>query len=279
MLTAMDFEHIIPVEDDKPKKKKGSGFVIVTGIFAVILFLGSVSYFVGMNSTETQPEELQPETLGVETQDTSPQALYKKREVTVAEPIPSNDIDADSAALGVNTLNTTIRSNPSLDGYIAKDGTTDTNTDILVGKKEAGSVRGFVSFDLSGVPAGANITRATLRMYQVKVEGEPFAGNNLVVLDNLDFGGTLDAEDYQLRAESIGFATLSETAEPGWKETDITDVFMENHQMGLTRSQYRLRSSNESGNVGGLDELATFESANNSLGTGYTPVVIIEYEK
>ncbi len=49
--------------------------------------------------------------------------------------------------------------------------------------------------------------------------------------------------------------------------------------MGLTRSQYRLRSSDESGNVGDLDELIIFESANNSLGTGYTPVVIIEYEK
>ena len=279
MLAAMDFEHIIPVEDDKPKKKKGSGFVIVTGIFAFVLFLGGVSYFVGINSSEIQTEDLQPETLGVDTQDNSPQPLYKKREVTVVEPIPSDAIDADSGVLGVNTQTATIRSNPSLDGYVAKDGTTNTNTDIIVGKKESGSVRGFVSFDLSGVPAGANITKATLRMYQVKVEGEPFTGNNLLVLDNLDFGGTLDAEDYLLRAQYTGFATLSETAVPGWKEADVTDIFMENHQMGLTRSQYRLRSSNESGFVGELEELVAFESANNSLGTGYTPVVIIEYEK
>jgi len=275
----MDFEHIIPVEDDKPKKKKGSGFVIVTGIFALVLFLGGVSYFFGMNSSESQSEDLQPKALGVEIQDASPQALYKKREIAVVEPIPSNDIDADSAVLGVNTQTATIRSNPSLDGFIAKDGTTNTNTDIIVGKNDSGSIRGFVSFDLSGVPAGANITNATLRMYQVKVEGEPFAGNNLLIVDNLDFGGTLDEKDYQIRAQLTGFTTLSNKSEPGWKEADITDVFIENHQMGLTRSQYRLRLSNESGNVGGLDELIHYESANNSLGTGYTPVVIIEYEK
>lgn len=274
----MDFEHIIPVEDDKPKKK-GSGFIIVTGIFAFILFLGGVSYFVGMQSSNSQLEDLQPETLGVETQDTSPQALYKKREVTIVEPIPSEAIGDDQGVLGANIETATIRSNPSLDGYVAKGGTTITNTDITVGKKEPGSVRGFVSFDMSGVPAGVNITKATLKVYQVNVEGEPFANNNLVVLDNLDFGGTLDAQDYQLRAQNTGFATLSDVIEPGWKEADITEVFMENHQMGLTRSQYRLRFSNESGSAGNLDELVTFESANNSLGTGYTPVVIIEYEK
>ena len=166
-----------------------------------------------------------------------------------------------------------------MDGYVGKDGTTDTGTNILVGKKETGSARGFISFDLSGVPAGANITKATLRVYQVGAAGEPFVGNNLIVLDNLDFGGTLDAQDYQLRAESSGFATLSENADTEWKEVDITDVFMENHQMGLTRSQYRLRSSNETGGVTDQAELVTFESANNSSGTGYTPVVIIEYEK
>ena len=206
----MDFEHIIPVEDDKPKKKKGSGFVIVTGIFAFILFLGGVSYFVGMNSSRTQPEDLQPETLGVETQDTSPQALYKKREVTVVEPIPSDAMDADSGVLGINTQSTTIRSNPSLDGYVAKNGTTNTNTDILVGKKDTDSVRGFVSFDLSGVPAGANITKATLRMYQVKVEGEPFTDNNIVVLDNLDFG--------QLSKKN--------TSIPGWGKADLVEEYV-----------------------------------------------------
>lgn len=279
----MDFEHIIPVEDSKPKKKKGFGLVIFSGIFALILFIGGVSYFAGTkSSTPLIKENLQPETLGVETEDApTPQPLYKKRaDVTTEitpEKSPTPEDDVFSEVLGANSQTKIIKANPSLDGFITNTGTIDYIQDIKAGTDKENKTRGFVSFDLSTIPQGANVTKATLRLYQAKTIGDLFTNGNALVVDNLDYGGTLDANDYSIPANHSAFATMTGSKDLGWKEVDITEIFMENYEMGLVRSQYRLRFTNETKPSSELDKHVTFESADNYLGTNYTPEIILMY--
>ncbi|HSJ52802.1 MAG TPA: CARDB domain-containing protein, partial [Anaerolineae bacterium] len=68
-----------------------------------------------------------------------------------------------------------------LDGYWLNDGSGSNDQQIIVGNgKIEDSVgelvaRGFMSFDLSGIPAGATIQAMELRFYQQQIQGDPYA--------------------------------------------------------------------------------------------------------
>jgi hypothetical protein len=103
------------------------------------------------------------------------------------------------------------------------------------------SVRGFVSFDLTPLPAGATVTSATLSMYQWVVLGTPYASLGSQLVDHVDFGATLDSGDFALVALSSGFDTLSSDATVGPKLLSVTAQVVADLTAARVRSQFRIR--------------------------------------
>jgi hypothetical protein len=72
----------------------------------------------------------------------------------------------------------TLTGQGNLDGYVIGGMGSYNNQDIRVGNYGTASgenvYRGFLSFDLSGIPAGANVQSIQLRFFQVDVVGDPY---------------------------------------------------------------------------------------------------------
>jgi hypothetical protein len=100
--------------------------------------------------------------------------------------------------------------------------------------------RGYCGFDLPPELAGASILQATLRMYQVSVDGSPYPESALVV-DHIDFGPALDVNAWQTSpiTENIGTLSTDETIE--YKSLDVAAALQDDVSGGRTRSQFKFR--------------------------------------
>lgn len=135
-----------------------------------------------------------------------------------------------------------LRSSTLLDGYVFDGGVAELGNHIYVGDVTANtSVRGFVSFDLTPLPAGATVTSATLSMYQWVVIGTPYAVLGSQLVDHLDFGATLDPGDFALAALSSGFDTLASDDTIGPKLLSVTAQVVADLTAARVRSQFRIR--------------------------------------
>lgn len=143
----------------------------------------------------------------------------------------------------------------SLDGTIYTHETEATlvktsQTSITVGDT-AGKYkgRGFLSYGFSDIPATAEIKKATVYVYQSDASNTPpvdvvYGAENLgvLLLEHLYYGDTLDSEDYNMAATTIG--TISENADEEWKSIDVTSFFISDMEdESRLHSQYRLRFS------------------------------------
>ncbi|MGC9335739.1 MAG: hypothetical protein ACP5JJ_16450, partial [Anaerolineae bacterium] len=95
-----------------------------------------------------------------------------------------------------------VRSDPALDGFLLNDGTGSNIQDIIVGNgrivEPTGELvsRGFLSFDLSDIPKGATIEGVELRFHQKAVQGEPYEKLGNLMLEQIDYGSSLDPSAY-----------------------------------------------------------------------------------
>ena len=137
-------------------------------------------------------------------------------------------------------------------------------------------MRGFLSFDLSSLPSGTTVKKATLRIYQKSVTGTPYTGANSLIVDHLDYGDSLEAADYDRSALSSNIGTLTQNSAIEWKDLAVTDSIKNDLSAGRTRSQFRIRFSQET-DGDGSEDIAYFESQENYFGTGNTPQLVIEY--
>jgi pSer/pThr/pTyr-binding forkhead associated (FHA) protein len=180
----------------------------------------------------------------------------------------------------------TLTSQARLDGYQANDGSGSNRQDILIGNGaltgSAGELvwRGFMSFDLSDIPGGASIESAELRFYQAKVGGDPYGKLGSLVLDHVDYGDSLDANDFGTPA--IDSAVLGQQRESGaWyvlADRTIVDWLEKDLSAGRPRFQARMRFGQETDGDGNED-FSGIESANNFFGTGNAPQLIVTYGK
>ena len=98
------------------------------------------------------------------------------------------------------TKTVTLISEARLDGYRSNDGRGTHRNDIVVGNAELSSSvgevvwRGFMSFDLSTIPAGAVIESVELQFYQVNIGGAPYTKLGRLILDHVDYGDSLESE-------------------------------------------------------------------------------------
>lgn len=143
----------------------------------------------------------------------------------------------------------TLVATPQLTGPVDSSGVVQNavgSSDLRVGDSDGASgepkVRGFVSFDLSGIPLGARILDATLTLTQESTFSMPYPNLGSVVVDQVVYGGTLDAGAYS-RSFPVNqaFATLSTSAALGPRTVSATIPVQGDIDSLRTRAQFRVR--------------------------------------
>lgn len=166
------------------------------------------------------------------------------------------------------------------DGVVLSNFTVQTNgvlppTGDLDEPGSATRARQFLSFDLSGVPAGSIVTSAVIRLDLFVVVGTPFTSLGNVTMDHVDFG-TLDGNDFAARAleEDIGMAATSEALGP--RSIDVTDAVNLDVARGRNRSQFRLRFTPRESDGDFANDFASFAEADAATsGNGQAPVLAL----
>jgi hypothetical protein len=176
----------------------------------------------------------------------------------------------------------TLVSQAGLDGYVIGGQGSYVGDEIRIGN--IGSVsgervyRGFLSFDLSGIPAGATIESAELRFFQVRIRGNPYEKLGVFLLKHVDYGLSLDTEDWD--GPELGSITLPSVPSPNawytlsgepliaWLSQDLA--------AGRASIQLRQQFSTETDGDDSADYVQ-LESGDNTFGTGNAPVLIVSY--
>lgn len=148
-----------------------------------------------------------------------------------------------------------------LSGYVAARGDffhKGTNLfigDVIPGGGEAEEgLRGFLSFDLAPIPAGAEILSAELHVTQTITGNDPYSLGALL-LDQVAYGDVFDPGAYDTTYPSHqGFVELSTDATLGPKAADVTVAVQEDVGASRSRSQFRLRFSLETNTNGNGDQ-------------------------
>jgi hypothetical protein len=177
-----------------------------------------------------------------------------------------------------------LKSQMSLDGFRVNNGQGSTSDEILVGNGEviqpAGELiaRGFMSFDISGIPAGATIDNVELRFYQSKVTGDPYGKLAGLVLEQVSYGSNLDERAYNAPARgslsvnplpSAGqWYMFADAALVSWVQGDVA--------AGQGQFQVRLRFSVET-DSDGLEDWISIQPGGSALGSSKAPVLVITY--
>ena len=177
-----------------------------------------------------------------------------------------------------------LKSQMSLDGFRANNGQGSTEDEILVGNGEvvqpAGDLiaRGFMSFDISGIPAGATIDSVELRFYQSKVTGDPYGKLVGLMLEQVSYGSSLDDAAYNAPAtDSLPLDPLEDAGQwymiadaslVRWVQNDVA--------AGQSQFQVRLRFSVET-DGDGLEDWISIQPSGSFLGSSRAPVLIITY--
>lgn len=174
-------------------------------------------------------------------------------------------------------------SDPNLDGYRGNNGTGSNKQDVLVGNGEMvnqGELvwRGFMSFDISDIPAGSNVKNVELRFFQAKVGGNPYGKLGNLIIDHVVYGSKLSDNAYHVPA--LESAVLpQQTAPASWyilSDPTLNAWVQNDLAAGRATFQVRLRFMQETDGDGQEDYLG-IESGNNFFGTGNVPQLIVTY--
>ena len=140
--------------------------------------------------------------------------------------------------------------------------------------------RQFFSFGLADIPDGATIVSASLELFQTNDYGSPFTDLGNVVVDHLDYGATLDGDDYDMLALTANIGTLSVNTTEGYKILDVTTYVQTDSAAARDYSQYRLRFSvRDNDNDGARDSVSFTDAEDSCCSTGNLPKLVVEYER
>lgn len=247
--------------------------LIVSLLIVVLTNLGS--FYIGRKSVQNKQIEKSiqfPEpTLVVGVTNTPSPTM----EASVAGSI--TPIKKGSPTPSIYSKTMILKSLPKTDGFITSDRAVTNANDIRIGDNGQSVMRGFVSFDLSPLPQGVQIGKATVRLYQAKVVENPFSIHGSLQIDYLTYGETLDADDYGLSALSLSFAAINQSKTEGWKEVDVTSKVKEDLANARSLSQFRIHFTNETVSNEKKENYVSFESAENANKTGNTPQLVVSY--
>lgn len=268
---------------DSPSQKSGKKG-LVTGIIVVLLLagVGAAAYFAGKNSgSQESPTPTQNPIKEILLTETPTPSLIPTSGTT-GTITPTKKISATPTITPTPTpiiKSKILSSNAALDGFRSSNNGGNSTLDVRVGRNSNLVTRGFISFDITSIPAGAVVTEVTLRLYQAKIIGSPFASGGTLKIDHLTYGDSLDSSDYGLAALSSSFATVTSNPTLEWKDVVVTDRVKNDLSNARGTSQFRIHFTSEvtGGDVTGDGDFAYFESADNSEGTGNAPQLVVKY--
>jgi hypothetical protein len=140
-------------------------------------------------------------------------------------------------------------------------------SDVRVGDDAARDplidVRGFIGFDLSGLPGGLRLQSVTLVATQCAVTGSPFALGSVVV-DHVNYAAPFDTAVFAETPLASIVGTLSTDTTLGPRSITVTSSVANDIAAGRTSSQFRLRMStaNDAGNGPSNQVIFASDSAN-----------------
>ena len=140
-------------------------------------------------------------------------------------------------------------------------------------------VRQLFAFHVGALPVGARILRAELRLYQVDVEGSPYAKRGDVIVDHVDYIPDPGPDTYDGQNLTRDIGTLSFSPETGLRTLDVTEAIRADVLADRPWSQYRLRfwSAIILPILDHQNDYAQFEHAEGVSG-GEVPVLEVVYE-
>jgi Na+-transporting methylmalonyl-CoA/oxaloacetate decarboxylase gamma subunit len=249
--------------------------LIVLGVVCILLFLFALAaYIVGT-------AKLRSSAIGTP----SPSPTPSDTPLPTAEPTPSPEMPTGAApeatpfaTAPADFQTKTITASPTLDGFLTSTGNANNSIDIRAGRNVYAVTRGYVSFDLSSIPKNATIDSVTLRLFQTNTDGSPYTTIGNLKIDHVDYGASLEGEDYALPALGTSVATLTTNGNVEWKEAVVTESLRDDVANHRSTSQYRIRFETEK--VGGASggDYAYFESAENYSGTGNIPQLVVRFK-
>lgn len=269
-------QEVIPTPPKDPQDWKK--VLLISAAVIIIIGFGVGSFYLGKKSVNS--DSIPTPTSALEGLLTpSPfQTLETPTPVSTISATPNQEANISPTATPIPiTKSKILKATAALDGFRSSNGGGNNSVDVRAGRNVNLVTRGFVSFDIDEIPAGAQVTEATLKLYQVRVIGNPYSVGGVLEVDHLTYGDTLDNNDYSMAALLSGFATLSNNKNTGWKETQVTNAVKDDIANARSRSQFRIHFETEvkGGDIAG--DFTYFESADDSEGTGNTPQLIIKY--
>lgn len=262
-------------QDTSPSSNGESGgkkwpYVLI--VIILFLLVGGAAYFFGFRNRqggESTPTPT-PETTSTPTPSEEPETTGSPTPTKKPTNTPTPTLTPTPAS---QTM--TITSTASLDGWRASNDGGNTTWYIQIGRNVNLTERGFVSFDISGIPSGKTIDLVTLRLFQEEVVGTPYSSLGSLIIDHVNYGDSLGSEDLDSSAITSNIGTLTSNATVEWKDLVVTNALKADISAGRSRSQYRLRFTTE---ATGADAWARFESADNyAPATGNLPQLVVKY--
>jgi len=269
-----------PVKEPAPKKPKNQKIILfsILGMIIIIaLIFGAI--FLRFRQPTGTTEELTPTpTPTIEATPTT-EPSPSPTPIPTKKPTPTPTPKPTPTPTPVPTEEQTLKSTSSLDGFRSSNGGGNATIEVRSGRNVNLITRGFVSFDLTSLPSGITIEKATLKLFQTSITGNPYGIGGNFLIDHLDYGDSLENDDYNRASLSSNIGTLSSNANLEWKELEVTDRVKDDLNNSRTRSQFRLHFTTE--NIGGdvTGDFANFESGDNSTGTGNLPQLVIRFHK
>lgn len=178
--------------------------------------------------------------------------------------LTATDSDGESGEASIIvrvTEQRTLTSTPGLSGSVDNVGRVNEKSLTIGNGSKVGQppreqiLRGFVSFDLAGLPGDAEIVAAQLALVQKDISGDPYSKLGSVIVDLVDYGASLDAADFEAPVLVENLGTLSEDGLLNVKRLDVTEAVRQALARGLSRVQFRLRFSQETDDDGGTDSV------------------------
>jgi hypothetical protein len=135
---------------------------------------------------------------------------------------------------------TVLLSVAGIDGTVTSDGVTTTDSSAAVIGDDSGDhgTRLFLSFDISGIPSGATIESATLRIYQNDQNTDGYSLGSVLV-DHMGFG-FLSSGCYDVLPFSTVSGSLATSYSEGWKEIVVTTEVQYDVDQHRSASEYRI---------------------------------------
>jgi hypothetical protein len=165
---------------------------------------------------------------------------------------------------------------PSSDAGLIIGGGVNGAPGLQVGRSGSQGLVAGVRFSIFPfLDSGDTILSARLRLRQVSVTGAPYPALGNVVVDYVDFGGSLGAGDDAAPVISSVLTPLSSDATLGFKEVDVTAQVAAAAAGNSFVVDFLLRFSALA--VTPSNDFASFENQAGSLGTPDGPELIVTY--